>query len=122
MKLVQQSSQFSHDFLYFKRVAHFWLWPLMLFNIDTTILHIDMSEVLHNMPAFIHALWITDPSKRAKGLNMQPSPQKKGGARMTSMLYVTDNKPGLIPTLYEKACNFNMSRYYSTGTRDHHFT
>ena len=43
----------------------------------------------NNMPAFIHALWIADPSKRAKGLNMQPSPQMKGGARVTSILYVT---------------------------------
>ncbi len=47
--------------------------------------------------AFIHALWIMDPSKRATGLNMQPSPQKKGSARVTSMLCVTDNKLGLIP-------------------------
>ncbi len=52
------------------------------------------------------------PQSTAKGLNLQPSPQKKGGARdVTSMLYVTDNKPGPIPySLYEKACgNFNVS-------------
>ena len=29
---------------------------------------------------------------------------------------------GWSPTLYKKACNFNVSRYYSTGTRDHLFT
>ncbi len=37
------------------------------------------------------------PLKARQGSNMQPSPQKKGGAKVTSMLCVTDNKPGLIP-------------------------
>ena len=32
----------------------------------------------NNMPAFIHALWIADPSKRAKGLNAaKPSKEKQ---------------------------------------------
>ena len=30
------------------------------------------------------------------------SPQNKGGVRMTSMLRMTDNKPGLIPLLFTK--------------------
>ncbi len=70
------------------------------------------------MPAFMHALWITDPSKRAKGLNMQPSPQNKGGARVTSMLYVTDNKPGLIPYSLRKGLQLKRVQvflYWYTG-------
>ncbi len=51
----------------------------------------------YNLTSFIQGLWLADPSKGAKGLNMQPSPQKKGSARVTSMLSVTDNKTGLIP-------------------------
>ncbi len=48
--------------------------------------------------------------------------QAKGSAKVTSMLCVTDNKPELTPTLYKKAWNFNVPRYCSTGTRDHHLT
>ncbi len=37
------------------------------------------------------------PLKARHRSNMQPNPQNKGGAKVTSMLCVTDNKPGLIP-------------------------
>ncbi len=33
----------------------------------------------NNTPAFIHALWIADPSKRATGRNMQPSQRRHKG-------------------------------------------
>ncbi len=48
----------------------------------------------NNIPAFIHALWIAEHSKRA---TCRICSQAKGGANVTSMLCVTDNKPGLIP-------------------------
>ena len=58
---------------------------------------------------------IVDPSKRATCLS-QPKPSKERQGK-------GDNKPVLMPySFYEKACNFNMSRYCSitTGTRDRH--
>ncbi len=33
----------------------------------------------NNRPAFIHALWIADPSKRATGRNMQPIQRRRKG-------------------------------------------
>ena len=43
----------------------------------------------NNISAFIHALWVADPSKRATGQIC--SQALKSGAKVTSMLCVTDN-------------------------------
>ena len=50
-------------------------------HFDLTMLHgfvvLFTCTCLYNRPAFIHALWIADPSKRATGRNMQPSRRRR---------------------------------------------
>ncbi len=49
------------------------------------------------------------PLKARHGSNMQPSPQNKGGTKVTSMLCVTDNKPGLIPYSLRKGLQLTLT-------------
>ena len=49
-------------------------------------------------------------------LHMQPSPQKKGGARVTSMLCMTDNKSGFIPYSLQKGLQLKCVENKATTT------
>ncbi len=68
------------------------------------------------MLAFIHALWIMDPSKCATSQICSQALKTMAAPRVTSMLCVTDNKPVLIPYSLQKGT------YCSTCTQNHHFT
>ncbi len=71
--------------------------------------------------AFIHALWVADPSKRATGRICSQALKTRAAQRWPQCCVWQTTSPGWSPTLYEKACNFNVSRCCSTGTQDHHF-
>ena len=77
----------------------------------------------NNKTAFIHAFWKTSSKRAMQGSKCSQALFTKAAQGDLNACWVWQTTgPGWSPTLFDKACNFNVSRYCSTGTRDHPFT